>query len=400
MTTKGWLWTLLLVSLLLKIVVVLTSGASYDLHSDDRSYLETARIWLETGTFTYNDPTRPTVFITPAYPAFLAVLMKIIGPGFAMEQTVRILQAVMVTAALYVLFQIGRKLFSEKAAVVAVGMTAFYIPLWLVSNLLLTEAMFVLALLLLIDSALLAMEDPTPKRALLFGLVWVAAIYIRPTIALWPGLFFLLLLSKRKIPWAQLLKCGGIVAVVLILCLMPWWVRNYEVSGGHFIALTKAGGNPLLLGTFPYGLPPLEEQRTWHATNDLWVNDEFDAQWAKERIKDGFSNSFWKYLSWYTFGKFGKFWGEAFYWLPVAGIPAVLVWVYHYAILLPSFWGMWKARKIEGAQAVVLLLAYFSVLHMIYLAHGRYSAPLMPIMALFTAYAFLGRAKKGSLRVK
>lgn len=196
--------------------------------------------------FTYNDPTRPTVFITPAYPAFLAVLMKIIGPGFAMEQTARILQAVMVTAALYVLYLIGRKLFSEKVAVVAVGLTAFYIPLWLVSNLLLTEAMFVLALVLMIYAALLAMEDPTPKRALLFGLAWV----------------------------------------------------------------------------------------------------------------------------------------------------------YHYAILLPSFWGMWKARKREGAQAVVLLLAYFSLLHMIYLAHGRYSAPLMLLMALFAAYAFAGRAKTGPLRVK
>ena len=400
MTTKGWLRTLLLVSLLVKIVVVLTGGASYDLHSDDRSYLETARIWLETGTFTYNDPTRPTVFITPAYPAFLAVLMKFIGPGFAMEQTARILQAVMVTAAMYVLFRIGRKLFSEKVAVVAVGLTALYIPLWLVSNLLLTEAMFVLVLMLLIYAALLAMEDPTPKRALLFGLAWVAAIYIRPTIALWPGLFFLLLLYKRKIPWGQLLKCGGIVTVVLILCMMPWWVRNYEVSGGHFIALTKAGGNPLLLGTFPYSMPSLEEQRTWHATSDLWVNDDLDTQRAMERIKAGFSNSFWDYLGWYTFGKFGKFWGDVFYWLPVAGIPAVLVWACHYAILLPSFWGMWKARKGDGAQVLVLLLAYFSVLHMIYLAHGRYSAPLMPLMALFTAYAICGRAKKGPLRVK
>lgn len=36
MTTKGWLWTLLLVSLLLKIVAVLTGGASYYLQSDDR----------------------------------------------------------------------------------------------------------------------------------------------------------------------------------------------------------------------------------------------------------------------------------------------------------------------------------------------------------------------------
>jgi 4-amino-4-deoxy-L-arabinose transferase-like glycosyltransferase len=388
MSTKRWLWVILGLTLILKIIIVLQSGATYDLNSDDRSYLTTAQLWLDTGMFSYNDPERPTVFITPGFPAFLALFMKIMGPGLALENTIRIVQAMMVTGGLYMIFVIGKRLFSERAAFWGTVLAALYPPMWLMSNFILTEAMFFLFVTLLVYTALRAMETPTTQWALLFGLTWVATIYVRPTIALWPGIFFLLLMFWRKIPRKQLFKCGGIVALVLIVCLLPWWVRNYHISGGQFIALTKSGGNPLLLGTFPYGLPSIEEQRTWHATNNLWVNDAFDNKWAKERIADGFHDAFWTYLSWYTIGKFGKFWGDVFYWMPIWGIPKAIVYLYHMVLVIAGFIGMWFARKNRGAMAIVALLAYMSVLHMIYLAHGRYSAPLMPFVALFAAYLF------------
>lgn len=393
MTTKRWLWSILLLSLVLKVVLVLTSGAMYDLNSDDRSYQITAQIWLETGMFTYNDPERPTVFITPALPALIAVLMKIMGPGFALEQTLRIVQAVMVTAGLYLLFVIGKRLFSEKVALWATGLMAFYPPLWLASNLILTESMFVLALMILVLAALKAMEEPNAKTALWFGLAWALCVYVRPTIALWPGILFLLLLYWREIPWQKLVKCGLIVALVLVLALLPWWVRNYNISDGQFIPLTKSGGNPLLLGTFPYGLPSLEEQRTWHETNNLWVNDEFDNKWAKERIKEGFSESFSTYLTWYTIGKFSMFWGDLFYWLPIVKIPKAVVYAMHLILVVGGFVGMWFARKNHGAVAIMALLFYMTFLHMIYLAHGRYSVPLMPFMALFAVY-FVTRLRR------
>ncbi|WJH36248.1 glycosyltransferase family 39 protein [Paenibacillus sp. CC-CFT747] len=252
---RRMLWLLLGGSLLLKILLVLLHGAAYDYHSDDRGYLESARILLETGRFTYNDPSRPTAFITPALPGFLAAVMTVTGPGLVLEQTVRILQAVMVTGALWLLYRIGLRMVSSKASLLAVALCCLYPPLWLVSNFIFTEALFTLFVLLLLYMALLAEERPTWSRALLFGLVWAAAVYVRPTIALWPGLLFLLLLYRRNIPWPRLIRSGLVTAAVFVLCLLPWWVRNYEVSGGEFIPLTRASGNPLLLGTYPWTVP-------------------------------------------------------------------------------------------------------------------------------------------------
>lgn len=377
----------------LKCLLILLYGMQYDYGSDDRGYLESARILAEEGRFTYNDPDRPTVFITPALPGLLAVLYKLTGGGALWEQSFRILQAGLVMGALYVLFLIGRQLFGERTALWAVGITSLYPPLWLMSLFIFTESLFLLFLLLLVYTALRSMEEPTFRWAVLFGLAWAATVYVRPTVALWPGLLFLFYRYGAKMPWKRLIRCGVVTSAVFVLCLLPWWVRNYEVSGGHFIPLTKAGGNPLLLGTYPFTVPALflDEQRTWHTTNDLWVNDEQDTERALERIKTGFRERPFLYAAWYTAGKFALFWGDVFYWMALPGVPLVLAVLYHYALLVPGFIGMWRSRRILTAGPVLLLFGYMSLLHMVYLAHSRYSVPLMPLVALFTAHMILKR---------
>lgn len=379
------LGSVLAITLLLKVLLVVYHGSSYQYQSDDREYIRSAQLWLETGVFTYNDPERPTVFITPAYPGFIALIMMITGPGLLLEQMIRIIQVIMVTASLYLLFILGRRIVGEKAALWGTCLAAFYPPLWLISNMIFTESLFILALMLLCLAAFRAEAKPGWPSALLFGIVWAVTVYIRPTIALWPGLFFIMLLWRKQIPWKRLVQCGLVSGLVFCLCLSPWWVRNYEVSGGQFIPLTKSGGNPLLLGTFPYTVPALfmEEQRTWHSTDNLWINDQQDTEMAKERIKAGFKESFWLYLSWYTVGKFALFWGDVFYWMPLPGIPLVLPILYHYLLLGLGAVGLYRLRSQANARVILVLLGYMSLLHMIYLAHSRYSLPLMPFIALF-----------------
>lgn len=379
---------LLIVTFLLKVVLIGQYGMNYNYGSDDRGYLESARILAEEGRFTYNDPERPTLFITPALPGVLTVLYKLTVGGAAWEQAFRILQAAMVSAALYVLFLIGRRIFGEdRIPFWAVLWSSFYPPLWLMSLFIFTESLFLLFLLLLVWAGYRAMERPAAGRAVQFGLLWAAAVYVRPTIALWPGIVFLICLYGRLVPWRRLVRCGLISGIVFALCLSPWWVRNYKVTGGELIPLTEAGGNPLLLGTYPFTVPALflEEQRTWHTTNDLRVNDAQDTERALERIKTGFREEPLTYISWYTVGKFALFWGDVFYWMALPGIPLAAAILYHYVLLVPGFIGLYRSRHNRETWLLGGLFAYMSLLHMVYLAHSRYSVPLMPLMALFAA---------------
>ncbi|MEV2909712.1 glycosyltransferase family 39 protein [Paenibacillus larvae] len=396
-------WLVLAISFVIKVIVILSQGSSFILDSDDVQYIQTAKIWLETGNFTYNDPSRPTVFITPAYPAFIAFFMSFLGDGFVLEQTIRIVQTLLVTASFYLLFIIGRRVLDERTALIAVILSVLYIPLWHVPNLILTEALFTFLLFLLVYIAMKAVESPNMGWAAAFGLAWAATLYVRPTIALWPGLFLLYIMYRKLVPWKKLIPCLCVTAVFFIACLMPWWIRNYEVSGGTFIPLTKSGGSPLLLGSFPYHIPSVEEMRSWPRVDNLWINDENDVRWAKARIADGFQSKPLLYASWYTIGKFAVFWGDVYYWLPLMDIPLWVPVIMHELLVLAAFVGIWLARKNRRADLLLLLFAYMSILHMVYFPLSRYAIPLLPLLFLFSAHAFIKwkeRKSKSKLRVR
>lgn len=386
------LFVLLAATLLLRVFLVLGAGARYDYQSDDREYLRSAQILLSEGTLTYNDPSRPTAFITPAYPGFLAVLIHLTPSLDQAAQAARLIQAFVITLALWLLHWIGTRLFDARTALLAVILCCLYPPLWLIPLFLFTESLFILALFALIALALIATERPTLPVALGFGLMWALAVYVRPTIALWPGIFLLVLAVGRHIPIARLIRCGVAAALVFVLCLAPWWARNYQVSGGSFIPLTQSSGNPLLLGTYPWTVPALflDQQRTWHKTDNLWINDRDDTQRAIERLKSGFTDKFWLYASWYTVGKFLLFWGDVFYWMALPGIPLILAIGAHGLIIIFGFIGIFRRRPASVSRTVILsVLVYMTVLHMIYLPHSRYSLPLMPLLALFAARQML-----------
>lgn len=458
---SGRLVLLLASPFLFKCLIVVLWGPQYDYASDDRGYLESARILAEEGRLTYLDPQRPTLFITPALPGLLALISKLIGGDEVLAQTFRMLQAGMVMVSLYVLYRIAVRLAGHRTAMRTVALISFYPPLWLMSMFVFTESLFLLALLVLVAALLKVMERPSTRTAAVFGLTWAAAVYVRPTIALWPGLVlpyviwlrvrwrrasgvrreegtqptrvgFLLNVGEAGQPtpagfvsreagllhmtWLRLMRCALTAALVFALCLSPWWVRNYRVTGGEFVPLTRSGGNPLLLGTYPFTVPALfmEEQRTWHTTSDQQVNDAQDMARAKVRVKEGFGREPLLYISWYAIGKPLLFWGDVFYWRSLPGVPLAIAVIYHYALLFLAVRGIrlrgrqeyqpgpgiihphglepdYQPVHLPGLRLILLLFLYMTVLHAVYLSHSRYSVPLIPLVAIFAAMGLRDR---------
>lgn len=385
----------LLLTLLCKLVIVWRDGPHFDAHADDRCYLRTAQLWLEKGVFSYNDLERPTLFIMPGYPAMLVGLMKAFGPGVSMEQVTRGLQAVLMSGAMFILFLIGQRLFSRRAAMVGALLAALYPPLWMVSNILATEALFVPALCLLVLMAIRLVEQAGTGRAISFGLAWAAAVYVRPAIALWPGVLLGLMLVERAMPLRRLAKYSVLAGAVFATSLAPWWVRNYQVSG-RFVPLTLSSGNPLWLGTYEY-IPSLEDQVKYHEPYKTLVEqNDFDTRWAKQRIIEGFATDPAYWTKWYTIGKFSRFWGEMYYSIPLYKLPVQLVKGLHYSLVVLGFLGAWAARRDRAARVIISLLAYMTVIHLIILADARYSAPLIPFLALFAGFLLTSLPTSGS----
>ncbi len=96
------------------------------------------------------------------------------------------------------------------------------------------------------------------KDFILIVIYYILAVFIRPTIGIFPIFLFVFLILK-KYNFKLLIRQCIIAGIILLLCLIPWTYRNYKIFN-HFIPLTYGTGNPLLLGTYQGSGYPTDEE--------------------------------------------------------------------------------------------------------------------------------------------
>ena len=379
----------MLISLALKLAIIFRYGNRLSLNSDDLNYIKSAKVLLESGRFIFQQYNEPTVFVMPLYPAFLAGVFGVFGSGFTGLQAARIIQALMGTASLLLIFMSAGKLFGDAVALLSATFAAFYMPNLVTPGYMLTETLFTLLLLLLLYLSIIFTRKTSIKGMLAIGVVYTAACLCRPTIAPYPAVLAAYMLLFRKIPFKAVLKSMAVIAIVFVLIMSPWWIRNYR-EYGEFIALAASGGNPMLQGTYiDYRQTP-ENVTHYTAADTAFETNKIETRIAIERIKQGFKEDFKGYLKWYTLGKTKYFWLTTFYWKQFARVPANAVIISHY-VILTGFAGM-LILLIERHKELwlpLLMMLYFNFAHCVYMAFDRYAYPIINILVIFTAYFFI-----------
>jgi len=173
------------------------------------------------------------------YPAFLAAVFKLTGPSVAVAKLVQVLLG---TLIVWMIFIVGRRHFSERAAWIAACLVAANPFLIFISAYMLTENLYIVLLLLL---ALIMPRPDAPlasfKRLVLLGLTVGVACLARPTtlgVALWIIASFWLLSSAG---WRRKAVGTAVVAGMAVLILLPWAARNKSVFG-KWMFFTSHGG--------------------------------------------------------------------------------------------------------------------------------------------------------------
>lgn len=380
------LWTVILISLTIKLVLIFKYKNSLHLGSDDLNYVKSAVAFLKRGIFVFHNYNEPTVFVMPLYPFFLAAVFKIFGYGFAGIQAVRLIQAVLSCVMIYFVFLISKKLFNEKVGLITAFLVSFYPPNIVTPGYILTETLFTTLLYLLIYYSLEYASRPNALKFMLLGIIWTAAVLCRPTIALYPAFLFFYILVRFKAKLLDMAKLGLAMALPFLLIITPWWVRNYN-EYKTFIPLAASSGNPMLQGTYVNYKQTPENIVYYKLGENAFETNRTEVSIAKERIKNEFKKDFWGYLKWFTIGKTKFFWGTVFYWKSFLGIGPQFVIRYHYFLLL-GFAGIIIAffKDFAGYILPISLILYFNAVHCIYMAFDRYAYPMMPILSMFCAY--------------
>ncbi len=186
----------------------------------------------------------PTAYRAPGTSVLWAGLYLSFGHRFSV---VRVSQCVLDTLTILLVFGIGRKVFSNKVALVAATIYTVWPTALLYSSSLGSEPLYTFLFCCFILVSLQFAERPSWPLAIAAGVLLGLAMQTRGNAVLMLALM---------VPWSvwqfrraprQMVR-GLAIAVVALVMLVPWTIRNYEVF--HSFIPFETGGGDVLLGSY------------------------------------------------------------------------------------------------------------------------------------------------------
>jgi 4-amino-4-deoxy-L-arabinose transferase-like glycosyltransferase len=179
----------------------------------------------------------------PLYPHLLALTYVVFGPAGAAPQ---LLQWLGTLASIVIVFLIALRIAGGWPACLAAFLYAFYAVPVFYAGFLLMATLLTLLFLLCLWQCLRILERPTPRRALVLGLLFGAAGLARGNMLL-VGLFVPLVFWGLPLPRRRRLALTGALLLGGLLVILPVTARNMLV-GHDLVLLTSNGGFNLYIG--------------------------------------------------------------------------------------------------------------------------------------------------------
>lgn len=381
-------------SLLFSLVVYPKLAGPYDAVLDPDGYGSIARgIWTY-GDFCYIEDKGVTVFRGPVYPYFLALTLY--ASNGVWPQAAQITQCLFFGATcLLIYFMVGR-MWGAKAATLA-GLICAVHPLliWYTSRIWIDSLLSFMFTLLMLSVTFL-FERPSWKRAALVGMSLGVCILAKSNFIPIAIVLAIMLLLERITTFKQTLTILSVAAIMVI----PWTIRNYDVTGSFIPVHIGAGVNvsegdtraehaseyPLEFGPIfeKYHQPKLQQivdtSGVISDKNPRWKNEvDIDRVLVKQsfdRYREDPSFLAWKvgYNSWqYWVGSQTK-------------LKTIVVMILQVPLLLLFVAGVYQGTRTPLSKLVVTQLVVIMVYYLLHLpmeGQARYSLALIPTMVGF-----------------
>ncbi|HOK80178.1 MAG TPA: glycosyltransferase family 39 protein [bacterium] len=185
-------------------------------------------------------------YMAPLYAYFLALLYAVSGGSIFFAG---LIQAIVDTVAIYLLYRIGRTIKDEYTGIIAAGLYAFYQTVVLYSVTILSDGLITFLNILFIFSLYKALENKNRLSWILCGIVFGLAALAKPTILafvpfiiagllLWPDntMVYPLKTNKKSFQIAMVLLLAGLACALTIL---PVSLRNLTVSNRFVLICTN-----------------------------------------------------------------------------------------------------------------------------------------------------------------
>lgn len=366
---------------------------------DAEGYWQLAQHMVRGEDFALYDPPRH-VMRMPGFPVFLAGLMTVFGKRALL---IRVGLAGVGTAACGLVYCLGREVADPETGRVAALIAAVSPIFAAFSVLLLSETLFALLLLasLIAFAKLLGAQVArrSLRMAILTGLFCGLATLVRPTWFLVAPALAVCSVFRAASPGRKFIE-AGLICLAFAATLAPWTIRNAHVIG-HFVPTTLWVGPSLYDGLSPQATGASD--MTFIETDGIYHDrhiSEYDADRHYRRAALEFARAHPARAVELGAVKLRRFWN------PFPNADQFASWpirwgvgLYELPLLLVAALGCWRARR----QPLHLLLmagpvAYFSLVHSVFVGSLRYRLPAEYALVVLTAIGcrFLLKARPRS----
>ena len=374
---------------------------------DSDGYWYLARAVAQGEPYAYRTPDA-RVFRTPGYPVVLSSEFLLYGhdPPVA---AARLLSAVLGTAAVGVAGWWTTMLFDARAGRFAGWIAALYPGSVALGVFVLSESPFCPLMLAHLAAWSAACRATTGARAAAWatsaGIAAAAAVYMRPSWLLFApfALAVGLMLAADR---ARQLAIGAVMIGVMCLGLLPWWIRNAQVTG-HFVPTTLQVGASLYDGLHggATGASDMQfvpevaaRQRAAEPVGDDTFEYRLDRRMFREAVAWAQSHPAASRSWWRSSSRMWNVWPNeaAFRGWPVR----IAMLVSYLPLLVLGIVGVWR----YSAWGMPYLLAwlpavYLTLLHVVFVSSVRYREPAMLALVVLAA-GVLAAARRGSDKVE
>ena len=195
---------------------------------------------------------QPTAFWPIGYPAFLGLLFYIFGPSL---WAAKIANIFLYLGIIYLSYYLSKALFQSE---ITGRVTIFILTINPVniaySSLVASEMLY--SFLILLGTTLLVETNSTPQKnffySVISGTVFGLCVLVKPQTILIPSIFFIVLHFK-KICWQKIksfLALFFVFNMAILIPIIPWTIRNYQIFG-KFVFISTNSGHNLLIGNNP-----------------------------------------------------------------------------------------------------------------------------------------------------
>jgi 4-amino-4-deoxy-L-arabinose transferase-like glycosyltransferase len=318
-----------------------------------------------------------TAWRPPGYPMFLAAIYKIVGVDLL---RVTLVQALVGALTVLLLIALAALLLDWSRALVAGVIAAIYPGFVWLPRLLLSENLSLFLLLLSLVVIVLFFKTSRILWMILFGVLCGLNTLVRGTNLFLPmavvfGLIFIRWRS-RSLNWNQLVAPLLVLVIALVLTLLPWTIRNYQVFH-QWIPIATQDGLTLYGSYFP---PQKNGKLIWGSLPG--TEDPAIVASAQTGTEAGAS----KYLNNLTRQRLREDPGLFFHLIP----PKLL------SLLVPLDWETFPhspgtTRSLNVAYLLLLLPALLGFIVMVReQVHLQWLLWILPIMVMVQAILFYG----------